>query len=74
MDKLIEVDTLPDPQLYVNLRNILRIANQAAYQAKLENKKFGIPRIFSRNGILYYELPNGEITTERPEILKKKTA
>ena len=27
--------------------------------------------IFYENGKLYYELPNGEITTERPEIFEE---
>lgn len=67
-----EVDQLKDDNLYLELRNILRIANFAAQSAKKENKEHGIPKIFSRNGILYYELINGEITTQKPEILKKK--
>lgn len=69
-----EVDELDDKSIYIEMRNIVRIANQAAQKAKEENKKYGIPRIFSRKGIIYYELENGEITTERPEILKKKSA
>jgi len=69
-----EVEKLSNIDLYIELRNVLRIANQAASQAKLENKKFGIPKIFTRKRILYFELDNGVITTERPEILKKKTA
>lgn len=49
---------------------MLRIANQAAAEAQTENKKYGLPRLFVRNGVLYYELPNGEITREKPEILR----
>ena len=66
-----EVEKLENNDLYLELRNILRIANQAANQAKLDNKRYGIPKIFSRNQILYFELENGHITTERPEVLKK---
>jgi len=69
-----EVEKLADEYIYIEMRNIVRIANQAASQAKLENKKYGIPKIFARNNIIYFELENGEITTERPEILKKKKA
>lgn len=69
-----EVEKLNDSNLYIEMRNIVRIANQAAKKAKEENLKYGIPRIFARNGILYYELVDGVITTEKPEILKKKTA
>ncbi len=50
---------------------IERIANQAVMQAKVENKRLGIPEFFSKNGVIYYVLENGEITTERPAILKK---
>lgn len=69
-----EVEKLDNDNLYLELRNILRIASQAANQAKLENKKYGIPKIFSRNGILYYELENGQITTKRPSILENDAA
>ena len=69
-----EVEKISNDDLYLELRKILRIANQAASKAKAENLKYGIPKIFSRQGILYYELENGVITTERPEILRKKTA
>lgn len=51
---------------------IKRIANQAVMQAKAENKRFGIPEFFSKNGVIYYVLENGELTTERPTILNKK--
>ena len=69
-----EVEKIANDKFYLELRKVLRIANQAASRARAENLKYGIPRIFSRKGILYYELPNGQITTQQPEILKKKTA
>ena len=69
-----EVEKLADEYIYIEMRNIVRIANQAASQAKLENKKYGIPKIFARNNIIYFELDNGKITTERPEILKENKA
>jgi len=69
-----EVEKIANDSLYLELRQVLRIANQAASKARAENLKYGIPRIFSRKGTLYYELPNGKITTQQPEILKNKTA
>ena len=69
-----EVEKLKNDDLYIDLRDVLRIANQAAFQAKIDNRKFGIPKIISRNQIIYFELENGLITTQRPELLKKKTA
>ena len=67
-----EVEKIANDDFYLELRQVLRIANQAASKARAENLKYGIPRIFSRKGILYYELPNGKITTQQPEVLKKK--
>lgn len=66
-----EVEKISNDDFYLELREVLRIANQAASRAKAENLRYGIPRIFSRKGILYYELSNGQITTQQPEILKK---
>jgi hypothetical protein len=43
-----------------------RIGNCAVHKALEENRRLGIPNVFSRNGKLYYELPNGEITTQDP--------
>lgn len=65
-----EVNKLQDNNLYLELRNILRIGSIATKAAKEENQRYGIPKIFYRNGMLYYELITGEITTQKPEILK----
>jgi ABC-type phosphate transport system auxiliary subunit len=64
-----EVEKLADESIYLEMRDIIRIGNQAVAKAKLENKKLGIPEVFSKNGVLYYVLENGEITKERPAIL-----
>ena len=69
-----EVEKIANDNFYLELRQVLRIANQAASKARAENLKYGIPRIFSRKGTLYYEFPNGKITTQPPEILRKRTA
>jgi hypothetical protein len=67
-----EVERLPSDEAYLEAREIVRIANQAASKARAENLKYGIPKMFSRKGIIYYEFENGHITTEKPEIFKKK--
>lgn len=64
-----EVEKLADESIYIEMREIIRIGNQAVSKAKLENKKLGIPEVFAKNGVLYYVLENGEITKERPAIL-----
>ena len=67
-----EVNKINDPKLYLELRDIMKIANEAVKKAKDENKQFGIPEYFWKNGKIYYLLDNGEITTETPEILKRR--
>ncbi len=66
-----KVDQLTDIQLYIEARDIVRIANEAVAKAKAENKRFGIPEFFSRNGKIYFILESGEITTEKPDIYNK---
>jgi hypothetical protein len=48
------------------LLNTLRIFNNAVHKAQQRNREMGIPNVYSRNGHLYYELPDGTITTEDP--------
>lgn len=43
-----------------------RIGTQAAREAQEENRRLGIPNAYSRNGTLYFELPDGMITQEDP--------
>jgi len=64
------VDKLKDSTIYIKLAEILRIANKAVAKAKEENKKFGIPDTFGKNGKVYYVLENGEITSTPPAIMR----
>ncbi|MFB6318657.1 MULTISPECIES: hypothetical protein [unclassified Saccharicrinis] len=45
---------------------IEKIGNEAIKTVKKENRKMGIPLVFSRNGEIYYELPDGSVTKESP--------
>ena len=47
-------------------REFMRIGNRAVKRAQEENRKKGIPNVYSYNGHIYYELPNGELTKEDP--------
>ncbi len=58
---------------------VRKLGNRGAKKAQEENRRLGIANTYSRNGTIFYELPNGEITTERPkyfsdmkELLKKR--
>lgn len=65
------VNKLDDQKMYVDLIEILTIANSAVKKAKEENLKLGIPNTFWRNGNVYYVLHNGNITKTPPEIMTK---
>lgn len=54
-------------------REMLRIGNRAVKRAQEENRKKGIPNVYDINGHRYYELPNGELTTEDPYQSSKET-
>ena len=56
----------PRPETYQMAAELLRIGNRAVQKAQEENRRLGIPNAYSRNGVQYYELPNGEITTKNP--------
>ena len=53
------------PDIYKQTLDFLRIANRAAKRAQEENQKKGIPNVYSFNGHIYYELPNGELTKNK---------
>ena len=53
-------------EAYKQTREFLRIGNSAVKNAQDENRKKGIPNVYSYNGHIYYELPNGELTKEDP--------
>jgi hypothetical protein len=43
-----------------------RTASSATQAAIEENRRLGVPNVYSINGRIYYELPNGELTLEDP--------
>jgi hypothetical protein len=57
-----------DRRLETYLRGVEfeRIGNLAVRAAQEENRRLGIPNVYSINGIIYYELPNGELSREDP--------
>jgi hypothetical protein len=62
----MEVKKFDDLSLYQFASEVIRIGNRAVKKAQEENRRLGLPNVFTKNGKLYYELPNGEITTESP--------
>lgn len=45
---------------------IERIGQRAVRRAQQESRRLGVPNVYSIKGILYYELPNGELSREDP--------
>ena len=43
---------------------LLKLGNRAIKKAQENNIKKGIPNVYSINGKIVFELPNGEITTQ----------
>ncbi|MBA3785499.1 MAG: hypothetical protein H0X15_08200 [Acidobacteria bacterium] len=48
-------------ETYKQMAEFVRIGNRAVRQAQEENHRLGLPNIYSRNGKIIYEMPNGEI-------------
>jgi len=51
-------------ETYERLLEFERIGNRAVRQAQEENHRLGLPNIYSRNGKIIYEMPNGEIVVK----------
>ena len=49
----------------------LKLGNKAVFKAQEDNRKKGLPNVYSKDGVHYYELPDGTITMVEPEFFKK---
>ena len=45
---------------------IQQIGNDAVRTAQRQNLENGIPNVYSKNGVLYFQLPDGTITMDNP--------
>ena len=45
---------------------IQQIANDAVREAQRKSLENGIPNVYSKNGVLYFQLPDGTITMDNP--------
>lgn len=53
-------------EIYVELIKLTKIGNRAVKKAQEENRRKGLPNVYSKNKRLYYELPDGTITMRDP--------
>jgi len=53
-------------EIFDELSEVERIGNRAVRKAQAESRRLGVPNVYSINGVIHYELPSGELTTEDP--------
>lgn len=46
---------------------LYQIVSQAVHMAQEENRRLGIPNVYVLNGKLVWQLPDGTVTSTRPE-------
>ena len=48
-------------------KEILKIASKAVKKAQKRSLENGIANVYSKNGSIYFQLPDGTITQEQPK-------
>ena len=48
-------------------KEILKIASKAVKEAQKKSLENGIANVYSKNGNIYFQLPDGTITQEKPK-------
>jgi len=56
----MQIDRLSEDEM------IQTIANNAVREAQKKSLENGVPNVYSKNGVIYYQLPDGTITMEDP--------
>ena len=46
---------------------LTKLGNRGVKKAQQENHRLGIANVYFKNGKIYYQLPNGDITTKKPK-------
>ena len=63
-------DIVRDIEIYHKFDEIMRMFRTAVRKAQEESRRLGVPNVYSCNGQIYYELPNGDFVRELPEEFK----
>ncbi len=50
-----------------------RIGQIAVQKAQEESRRLGVPNVYYIDGVIYWELPNGELSTTDPGVWKVDT-
>jgi len=63
-----------EPRTQQRASEYLRVMRLAVEEAQAESRRLGVPNVYTINGRIYYELPDGELTlTPPPGFGKEKT-
>lgn len=46
---------------------ITKVGNRAVHKAQEENRKQGIPSVYAKRGAIYYQFPNGTVSSSKDE-------
>jgi hypothetical protein len=57
---------LQDMHTFQKVDELMRICRSAVRKAQAESRRLGVPNVYSFDGRLYYELPGGEYSRNRP--------
>ena len=55
-----------DIETYRQASDMLLVGSRAVLKAQEESRLLGVPNVYSNNGNIFYELPDGELTTVDP--------
>jgi hypothetical protein len=62
----MSTDSSIDLATFTKADEIVRIGRRAVQKAQEDNRRRGVPNVYSINGLLYYELPSGELSRSDP--------
>ena len=54
---------------YAAIDELVRLGSIAVNNAQNESRRLGVPNVYSINGRLYYETPNGELSVSDPYVV-----
>lgn len=61
-------DLLQSVETYQKADELMRICRSAVRKAQEESRRLGVANVYSIDGTIYYELPNGEYSRVRPDV------
>ncbi len=58
-----------NPEFLGNVFEYLTLARRAVSEAQQSSLEMGVANVYSKNGSIYYQMPNGTLTTNREDII-----